>query len=741
MSAVVAAAPNPKNGQIPTTSSSSLNSYSAISNLERQYASPLGQRLILGVQVNAACCLEGGVEAILKLKNNLAGPLSSETAPTNFEEGDDDFDAFGFLNDQDQTPHVDANQKKNGIGGFIRKVAASTSATLERQMQGLAVRMDQGRNPDLLRVAMYDPHTEELLGVTEPLPIEGRKDMRFRIPLVVSGRRRQQQQFRLKLWIQSGAAILQSTKAAKHYLLGQTTVDANKLVIGTVTPVSLTSNLVVGAQLSLCALSDGKFAQVLRRSWSLSDPDMSAYSSDLCYLPLDQAYIFEGRKPEHWLVATERSTESTITLPIGAACMELAGRATLKSLHHAQSVAKALRNNRHDFKDPSKATCFVGVVGVQSAATAATVASLSVAWRRPDSIFELELVANEKIPISSAAFAASHPNMQLKLYPKVCTEGVLPGILQAFGGQMPATGFLLGALYFCVTLQGSTNDQVDIWETVVGMEGFIDNTNSIVQLPLLRNGQPMGHLIVQIQVTMPAQRDTYQQFPASDGLVSLVGLSSLAYGVTPTMDNDTPLGDENSLRKLQLDTMGYFFTTQYMEQHLALRQSAMEAFQERARAYKQALVQPQKSHPHETRTPKAFRPSSSRMETSLSGLPFNCHVVQFNIDVVDAMRTLGEGQEYPGACFLNITHGAPSDHARGFGNVLSGVSNVNAAGGLRRLEARRIELSQALQQAQSMLIAGVGNFLATARKTGAVNHIPSRHAELQRLRYVHIMGL
>ena len=117
------------------------------------------------------------MEAILKLRGN-SSEVSSETASaqSNFEESkDDDFDAFGFLQESEATST--ANQPngagKNRLGGFIRKVAASTSATLERQMQGLALRIDKGRNPDLLRVAMYDLHTDELLGVTEPLPLEG----------------------------------------------------------------------------------------------------------------------------------------------------------------------------------------------------------------------------------------------------------------------------------------------------------------------------------------------------------------------------------------------------------------------------------------------------------------------------------------------------------------------------------------------------------------------------------------
>lgn len=726
---------------IQTTSSSSLNAISPISTLEDQYMPPLGQRILIAVQANAACCLEGGVESILRMKGkgtNLSSEATAGDPSQNLElnKAEEDFDAFGFLNENDNVaPGSNGNGNGNdqagkgkGIGGFFRKVAASTSATLERQMQGLAVRIDKGRSSDILRVGMYDPHTDELLGTTEPLPLpqEHRSDVRFQIPLVVNGRRRQQQ-FVLKLWIQSGAVLLQSTKVAKCYLLGSTTVDCAGLQPGKVAAASLTSNLLVGGQLQLCPFADQKFSQFGKRGWSLSDPDISAYSSDLCYLPLDQSYIFDGKRPEHWLLATERATESSIVLPLAAACMELWSKGAEKSSQHASAIAGVLRANRHDVKTESKATCTLKIVGMESSRYGDAMATVSICWRRPDSIFELELISNQSMPTRG-----QESNLGLLFYPKVCTEGILPGVLHSFGGQLPASGFLLGAVCFSVTVQ--VGEQVNVWESVVGLEGFIDNPNANFALPLMQNGQEMGKLHVQLQVVMPAQREAQKTHSVADGLLSLVGLYSLADGVNPTVDNCTPGGNEASLRKQQLDTMGFFFTTQYMDQHLALRESAEETFKERARTYKQALVQPERGNAYETKTPKAFRPSSSRSVALLSGIPFNCHVVHMNINVLDAIRTTDN--ELPGATFHNVTHGAPADHARGFGNVLAGISNTNAAGGLRRLETKRFEISQALQQAQSALIAGVGNYLSAARRSGHVNHIPARNTEIQGLRYV-----
>ncbi|KAL3921233.1 MAG: hypothetical protein SGILL_002853, partial [Bacillariaceae sp.] len=793
---------------IETVSSSVFNSASSaanpISTLERQYAFPLGQRLVMGIQANAACCLEGGVEAILKQFNarngtaslstqqpvppppqqhqqagvcssatseaSLGGSTGTASASTTNKNGggdgsEEDFDAFSFLHDQggegapvpgDHEPSSDVipptgSKKKAGFGGFLKKMAANTGAHLERSMQNLAVKMDQGKNPDLLRVAMYDPSTLELVGATETCPVpssEHRSDIRFELPLIVPGNCRQQQVL-LKLWIQSGAALLQSTKAAKNYLLGSALVDCMKLTVPGVTAVTLSSALVVGGQLQLCVMPDPKFSQVFTRGWSLTDPDMSGYSSTLSHLPLDQSYVFPGKQPHHWLVANERATESTVPLPIATAVMEMANKASVKSLEHAQSIAKVLKANRHDHKDPDhKATCSLGVVGVtpRHLASAAS-ASITISWRRPDSIFELELVANEPLPIAQLNVAAGFPAVKHNFYPKLVTENVLPGILQAYGGKMPESGFLLGGLHFSVTLQSGTDQQaqIEIWESIVGLESFIGSSgstpataNNTIQVPLHKHKDTMGHLLLQITVALPPSAKNIRaptMIAPTDGLVSLVGLESLSDGLNPSLDT-LPSMESSSLRHQQLNTMGLFFTTTYMEQQIALRQSALDAFQERSSKYKQALMQPEKTAAHTLKTPKNYRPSSSRSAALLSGIPFNAHVASLNVNVVDSMHPKqSSSAEYPGASFHNITCGAPADHARGFGNVLANVSNMNVSGGLRRLEAQRAECAIQLQQAQSLLIAGVGNYLTAARKTGPVNHIPARHAEIQQLRW------
>ena len=746
-------------------------------------------------------------------------------------------------------------------------------------MQGLAVRMDQGKNADLVRVAIYDPSTNELLGVTESLPVPGTalnsvnkassnstmtntsnnvnssqspspnnnnnnnnpeppKDLRFEVPLWINGSRREQNLL-LKVWIQSGATmVLQSAKSAKNYLLGSALVNCRALTEG-VTAVGLsmtTSSTALNGipqqgpppRLQLCILPDPKFSPILSRGWSLTDPDMSGYSSTLNYLPLDQSYVFPGKQSNHWLISHEKATESTVPLPIASAMTELAADACDRSLKHARSVSNILRNNRHDFKDPMhKATCQLGVLGVIAGPgykikPNATKATISVAWRRPDSIFEFEIAANETIPVVSPNGPTPGGYISLKkvFYPKMCApangDHILPGILQAYGGKLPHIGCFLGGVYFSVTIDtpssaanssngananafaAAGNDPfapttsnalaltngpgertgLEVWETVLGLEAFVktqdasehpnnpNNRIQTMQVPLRRGSEDVGFLLLQLQVNLPdaanananASNDYMATLPAKDGLVSLVGMESLSNGVKPFLDSlpddgGLPLSNTNSLRQQQLDTMGYFFTTQYMDQHLSLRKSACESFRDRARSYKHALAQPETNAlPHTLRTPKNFRPSSSRMTALLSGIPFNCHVCSLNINVMDAVRPRQpprEGAplpEYPGAAFHNITCGAPADHARGFGNILTNVSSKQVSGGLRRLETQRKEYSQQLQQAQSNLIAGIGQYLTESRKqSGAtVHHVPARHAQIQQLRWkvfecVHIL--
>jgi hypothetical protein len=167
--------------------------------------------------------------------------------------------------------------------------------------------------------------------------------------------------FYIKLWIRSGASLLQSTKSAKHYLLGQGHIHIQNLLqhyqtqnMKQQSPPShyqtlywkmhLQSQYLVDAQIFVTAIPDNKIPNIGGRGWSLADPDpITAYSNHSHYKlfnpPLDQSYGFTLNVNNYaTLLATERSTESAIALPIAAAFAKLANHACQISLHHAKSV-------------------------------------------------------------------------------------------------------------------------------------------------------------------------------------------------------------------------------------------------------------------------------------------------------------------------------------------------------------------------------------------------------------------
>jgi hypothetical protein len=163
------------------------HSYSPISTLERQYAPPVGQRLYIFVQANANACLLGGVESVLKIRqqsnhnsnstsiaslspSNQHPVDSSLTTPLDFSQnnviggaqggGNNSTDPFSFLGQQDSgtgtrtagtggvaatgtattTTTTTTTGRGPNIGRFLKKVAHSTTQTLERGMTNLAIR-------------------------------------------------------------------------------------------------------------------------------------------------------------------------------------------------------------------------------------------------------------------------------------------------------------------------------------------------------------------------------------------------------------------------------------------------------------------------------------------------------------------------------------------------------------------------------------------------------------------------
>ena len=569
----------------------------------------------------------------------------------------------------------------------------------------------------------------------------------------------------VQLWIRSGAALAKG----KHYLLGQVPLNAAHLhqtLASTkqhTTPLTLPlqSQVIVDGQIHICVASDLKFPSLQGRGWFLTDPDMSGYARNgLYHLPLDQSYGYSMGK--RWFLATERATESTVVLPLALSFTQLAQRACQISTTHAISVASTLLQNRHDSFSSAKAKVNVAV-GYLQTNNIMQPASVSLHWQRPDSIFEVELVPSTNVPVQSTPvpFTAA---FTVPFAPPITTTGILPAILASHGTNRPS--FLLGNVRVQVRIASAkttadphaaigsgtqVTEEEDIWEATFSLEPYINQSLAPLQIPLYHSvtGAQMGTIVLQVQVTMdsspPVAPETVA--PSTGGLVSLVGLDTLMEdnGGLPMLDFDTrttPVDPNMQLRQQQLSTMGYFVTHAYLQQHVSSpRSTDNKAISDRANSYHMALsYNPQEDQvvpSYEDKTPKPFRPSSSRTTFLLSAIPFNVHVQSMTVENAEDPRE--------GALFYNVTCGAPSDHARGFSNIVSSTNGTDGAnkspvgpvsGGLRRLEAKRLELAKAVRDSQSALISAVGGYMQKARlQKLPSHHIPARDPDTSVLRW------
>lgn len=224
---------------------------------------------------------------------------------------------------------------------------------------------------------------------------------------------------------------------------------------------------------------------------------------------------------------------------------------------------------------------------------------------------------------------------------------------------------------------------------------------------------------------------------AASGLVSAVGLTTLTedLGLAPHLDCDPPLPNSQQvaspptpagIRRRQVATMGSFVSHRFLEhQTNVVRKRDADALKDRYDAYRRSLSgaadADEEAHVElfQRRTPRPFRPSNSRGDALLSGLGFNVHVQSLALNV---LREDGHGVR-PAAVTQSVTHGAPADHARGFGGpsregdgpaagVVESSKDGAPRGGLRRLESTRLEFAKELDDAVTGLIVSRNFFFA-----------------------------
>ena len=794
-----------------TTSLLRLDAYPAIETLERQYAAPVGQRVLLLVHLNGNACYAGGVEALLNrdVTATYAAPIedastTTNTTTTNSSVSDASSSAPGaadplsFLSQDGSsaatstttTTSITAPQQQGKSGGkggfrnFFSKVAQSTTQRLERGITHLAIRADRGKSPDYLVVALQDADTGYLLGVTEsvmvpPDDVRTTAGLRFRVPLYLPANvgtsvNVVQCHVYLKpggLWHTSKPFLVASSQRLTVTHLRQA---AAKHAVWT---LPLSSSFVVDGKMTVTVLPDTKFPPLCGPGWSLADPNVQGYRAQWFDYPLDQSYALPCTLPAplnfdappagtttapppppatSTLLISERTTESAVVLPTAAAWWNaLVAPAVQVSFQHAQAVAARVAHHRPDTREGA-AECHVTMHALWLTNVPQPVMRrVTVHQQRPDTIWEVEWGTGMVVALDAQNHAnqALPPPATVLAYPKPVTE-VLPSLQNQ---PVPPHGYRLGVVRFQLEYAEGQHQHQEgpLFEAFCDLDRILVHQQSgqplkIPFVPVDQPGNVMGHLSLTIRLTAPAATGTLPLPPLVNpaaGLVALVGLSTAEPVIQPALDalshSDAAGGDDQAKRRAaQLATMGFFYTAGYLDYHMQqVRPADSNAMAERAKAYQTALAKTsieERPLAHQDRAPRAFRPSSSRSEVVLSGIPFNCHTATLQLSLVTPESRQDK------AYFYNITCGAPADHARGFGNIfhkeaerLGLVSPVGpVSGGLRRLEAKRAELVKVVDELQTMIIMQVANYFVTERqKQKTTYHVPTRDQELLYLRW------
>jgi len=419
-----------------------------------------------------------------------------------------------------------------------------------------------------------------------------------------------------------------------------------------------------------------------------------------------------------------------------------------------------------------------GIHNLTSGAERVPSVRMSVSFQRHDSIFE-EGITTGSVPLLDQS--PTHPNeaMNARFCPRI-----MSGVPEKDGFELlhgvPGTkpnGKYVGNVRFEVenTSYANFNDNLIVpsaqsapIEGLLELEPYLEQATAHEgkKVPVLvpaidaNTGKRTGTFVLVLQVRALLNGASSSQTsdtlpPASLGLVSVVGLDTLMedLALAPSLDYDPPSSTSQQLpsatavemRRRQVATMGTFLTPRYLQNQAdGVRSNVTSALCDRYDKYYNSVISgispdvaiEDDSHVElfERRSPRPFRPSNSRSDELLAGIGFNVHCQGLSIDV------LQNGAVTPAAVHYSVTHGAPADHAAGFGFQgveenpdLGAEASSGARGGLRRLEMKRVEYAKELEDSISGLIRSVGEHfkmraqVASARQQAGVKmsrHIP-----------------
>jgi hypothetical protein len=488
------------------------------------------------------------------------------------------------------------------------------------------------------------------------------------------------------------------------------------------------------------------------------------------------------------LIANERAVESTLTLPIATAVAQLLAEASRQSSQIA-SVAANRAVKRESIRcypipdnDEARANAMadaavkegcayvdIGVVALilESGAVGPPVSGM-MTFQRCDSIFEETLVSGFSCPIldkASGETVMNAPTHREAVTKRFCPK-VYSGVLDIDGGDalLPgvvgtsSTGYV-GSVRLSVSVAAAGADTtyglasgVITFEGVVPLEPYLSpNTQKPNKVPVVapaidaNTGKVIGKFLFLLRVKSQLihSQPTEPAPNAASGLVSTIGLDTLTedFGMSYQLDNcATAENATTSVRQRQVATMGAFLSSNYLKYHAEERTKDTTILTDRFEKYIQSIksgissevtMDDEANVPLFRRhTPRAFRSSHSRPDQLLAGIGFNVHVQALTLNLLqDGLEAI------PAVVCSSVTHGAPADHARGFGVVGNddNESGIVARGGLRRLESARHEYVKQVDDNIQGLINAIGeyfnmraNVMAARQQAGIKNsrHIP-----------------
>jgi hypothetical protein len=548
--------------------------------------------------------------------------------------------------------------------------------------------------------------------------------------------------------------------------------------------LSLQSSYLNSGKMLVIATPDLKHPSLCGQGWSLTDPRVdTAYVKSspmkrmLFNKPLDQSYTFStnggSTTTNHFLLATERATESTIVLPTSLALVQLFSKAANNAAQHASDLAEKLQCLRNStMNNPMKAMqlghaqCQVDVLHfLRHDSTGGSKVKFSINLQRADSIFEDRLtigeihsftyVQNMRYPSNSAVSIPFYPRIVDQADPRLISgSATKPFQIGNLRIQLyeDSVGDVGGDIFTPIGPTGSIGTKPRQLEALVDLDAFVNVSEpspTYVNVFDIQSGISVGVLGVIISVSsidglvenpsINSNRDVEVDF-VEGGLIGMVGLDTLMESdksCFPYLDlsrekskqlflpSSNPVSDR---RTRQLATMGEFISYEFMKRHSEDRRKDFQSLLEKEIRYLEAVTSPADENdtlpPDKRRDPRPFRPSSCRLEPLLSSIGFNVHLQTFSLTSMSIDGTNDSVIAKSFNIFQSTTCGAPSDHYRGFGGK---GDSKGFSGGLRRLESHRVATSEKLRSLQHDLINAVSMYYSLNQNMETVKGRSKRH--------------